>query len=246
MSLFIWEIDITGNRRYTDEALEEFLADYKIRPGILISSVDCTDIATLLRKSHDRIIWVSVSVDGSTLNVRVRENEDSGDEGTDYAVMQQDGNDLVAERSGIIESMIVRKGIPLVKKGDTVEKGQILVSGAVPVVGDDGETTGYQYQKADADIRARTILEYEDTENVQYPEKIYYDFQQAEPYLQIGNLYLNSGKSDKISDQAEIYTLKRTFLLENIFDSCTDWESYWPVLLYRAKKHTGKDYKKDT
>lgn len=91
MSLFIWEIDITGNRRYTDEALEEFLADYKIRPGILISSVDCTDIATLLRKSHDRIIWVSVSVDGSTLNVRVRENEDSGDEGTDYAVMQQDG-----------------------------------------------------------------------------------------------------------------------------------------------------------
>ena len=62
MSLFIWEIDITGNRRYTDEALEEFLADYKIRPGILISSVDCTDIATLLRKSHDRIIWVSVSV----------------------------------------------------------------------------------------------------------------------------------------------------------------------------------------
>ena len=40
MSLFIWEIDITGNRRYTDEALEEFLADYKIRPGILISSVD--------------------------------------------------------------------------------------------------------------------------------------------------------------------------------------------------------------
>ena len=131
--------------------------------------------------------------------------------------MQQDGNDLVAERSGIIESMIVRKGIPLVKKGDTVEKGQILVSGAVPVVGDDGETIGYQYQKADADIRARTILEYEDTENVQYPEKVYYDFQQAEPYLQIGNLYLNSGKSDKISDQAEIYTLEKNFSLGEHF-----------------------------
>ena len=126
MSLFIWEIDITGNRRYTDEALEEFLADYKIRPGILISSVDCTDIATLLRKSHDRIIWVSVSVEGSTLNVRVRENEDSGDEGTDYAVMQQDGNDLVAERSGIIESMIVRKGIPLVKRGIPLKRDRSL------------------------------------------------------------------------------------------------------------------------
>ncbi len=245
MSLFIWEIDITGNRRYTNEALEEFLADYKIRPGILISSVDCTDIATLLRKSHDRIIWVSVSVDGSTLNVRVRENEDFGDEGTDYAVMQQDGNDLVAGRSGIIESMIVRKGIPLVKKGDTVEKGQILVSGAVPVVGDDGETTGYQYQKADADIRARTILEYEDTENVQYPEKVYYDFQQAEPYLQIGNLYLSSGKSDKISDQAEIYTLEKNFSFGEHFSIPVRIGSRIGRYYYiEQKKHTGKGLQK--
>ena len=182
-------------------------------------------------------------VDGTQINVRVRENEDSGDEGTDYAVMPQDGNDLVAERSGIIESMIVRKGIPLVKKGDTVEKGQILVSGAVPVVGDDGETTGYQYQKADADIRARTILEYEDTENVQYPEKIYYDFQQAEPYLQIGNLYLNSGKSDKISDQAEIYTLKRTSFGEH-FSIPVRIGSRVGRYYYIEQKHNGrKDYK---
>ena len=151
--------------------------------------------------------------------MRVRENEDSGDEGTDYAVMQQDGNDLVAERSGIIESMNCTKRNSAGQKngGIPLQKGQILVSGAVPVVGDDGETIGYQYQKADADIRARTILEYEDTENVQYPEKVYYDFQQAEPYLQIGNLYLNSGKSDKYQIRRKSTPWKRTFLLENIF-----------------------------
>lgn len=255
MSLFIWEIDITGNQRYTDEALEEFLTDCKIRPGILISSIDCTDIATLLRKSYDRIIWVSVSVDGSKLKVRVRENEDSGegvsravthvetlgDESADYVVMQQDGNDLVAECGGVIESMIVRKGIPMVKEGDTVEKGQILVSGAVPVVGDSGETTGYQYQKADADIRARTILEYEDTENVQYQEKVYYDFQKAEPYLQIGNLYLKSGKSGKISDRAEIYTLEKNFSFGEHFSFPIRIGSYIVRYYYiEEKKHTDK------
>ncbi len=221
MSLFIWQIDITGNRRYTDEALEEFLAEHKIRPGIRVSDIDCADIATLLRKSYNRIIWVSVSVEGNKLKIRVRENEDSGDEvtpaeahnaeNTDNAVIQQNGNDLVAEQSGIIENMIVRKGIPLVKEGDTVEKGQILVSGAVPVINDAGETTGYQYQQSDADIRAQTILAYEDTVNVQYAEKVYYDFQKQEPYVQIGDLYLCTGNPDITSDLAEIYTIEKSF-----------------------------------
>lgn len=227
MSLFIWQIDIAGNRRYTDAALEEFLADHRIRPGIRASEIDCADIATLLRKSYDRIIWVSVSVDGNKLKIRVRENEDSSDEVTteethnaenaDNAVMQQDGNDLVAEQSGVIESMIVRKGIPLVKEGDTVEKGQILVSGAIPVINDAGETTGYQYQKADADIRAQIILEYEDTVDVQYKEKIYYDFQKQEPYVQIGGLYLSTGKPGAASNLAEIYTLEKSFSIGERF-----------------------------
>lgn len=222
MSLFIWQIDITGNRRYTDEALEEFLGDHKIRPGIRVSDIDCADIAALLRKSYDRIIWVSVSVDGNKLKVCVRENEDSGDESaptgtsgqeqtTDQTQGQKDGSDLVAEQAGVIESMIVRKGIPLVKEGDTVGKGQILVSGAVPVINDAGETTGYQYHRAEADIRARTLLAYEDTVNVQYAEKVYYDFQKQEPYLQIGNLYLCTGKPDVTWNQAEIYTIEKSF-----------------------------------
>ena len=36
------------------------------------------------------------------------------------------------ESDGTITSMIVRSGIPLVKPGDEVEKGQILVSGNGP------------------------------------------------------------------------------------------------------------------
>ena len=104
---------------------------------------------------------------------------------------------------------------PLVKKGDTVEKGQILVSGAVPVVGDDGETTGYQYQKADADIRARTILEYEDTENVQYPEKIYFSKQNHISRLEI--CILTAENRIKYQIRRKFTPWKRTFLLENIF-----------------------------
>ena len=55
----------------------------------------------------------SVSEDGS---------KDAGDE-------TQDAMDLVAAKDGTITEIITRNGVPLVKAGDSVKKGQILVSG---------------------------------------------------------------------------------------------------------------------
>ena len=47
--------------------------------------------------------------------------------------------------------------------GDTVEEGQILVTGRVEILNDAKEVTGYQYEQVDADIYADTQMEYEDT-----------------------------------------------------------------------------------
>ena len=48
-----------------------------------------------------------------------------------------------------------------VSVGDTVEKGQILVSGRVPVTGDNGDEITSHLVRADADIEAETVIEYE-------------------------------------------------------------------------------------
>lgn len=57
--------------------------------------------------------------------------------------------------------MVVRSGIAQVSVGDTVEKGQILVSGRVPVTGDNGDEITSHLVRADADIEAETVIEYE-------------------------------------------------------------------------------------
>ena len=49
-------------------------------------------------------------------------------------------------------SVVVRSGIPLVQAGDTVEKGQLLVSGTVPITDDGGEEISSYRVRADADI----------------------------------------------------------------------------------------------
>lgn len=214
MSVFVWDIHITGNRRYTDETLQRFLTGMHIRPGIRADAIDCAEIAASLRQSYDQIIWVSVSVEGSRLQINIRENEDTEviSDQTDYHPEYdlETGNDLVAEQDGEITDMIVRKGVPLVKEGDNVIKGQILVSGAVPVINDSEEIIGYRYQKADADIRAKIQTDYQDVEELQYLRKVYYDYQKEEPYIQIGNLYIETGDKIKKSGRQEIYTLEKS------------------------------------
>lgn len=83
------------------------------------------------------------------------------------------GMDLTASKDGVVTYIITRKGIPLVVKGQSVQAGDVLVSGAIPVYNEDNTIRKYQFVEADADI----ILRYEQNisleEAVAYEEKLY-------------------------------------------------------------------------
>ena len=68
---------------------------------------------------------------------------------------------------------MTRNGIPAVKAGSKVKKGDILVSGRVEMKNDAGEVTGYRYREADADIKGEYIQQYENTAEREYPVKDY-------------------------------------------------------------------------
>lgn len=202
LSLFVWNIDIRGNRKYTDEALIAFLAEQGVEHGMRISQVDCGRIVKDIRKAYDEIIWVSASIEGCRLIVQIKENEDSKEivstqgeaesaqEETDMAEGIENGRDIVADCDGVITEIIVRKGIPCVKEGQQVTKGQTLVSGAVPVVDDAGETTGYQFQRSEADIRAQIVMEYASSCPVEYEKKEYLIQKKEEFFFRAGDYIL--------------------------------------------------------
>lgn len=168
LSLFIWDIHIEGNYSYTDQVLLDYLAQEQVVYGMKCSRVDCDRIEKLLRNQYEDIIWVSASVSGTRLIIHIEENF--------HVYREQEKEEycnIVADRDCRITSIVTRSGTPLVKKGDVVAKGDILVSGIIEVKDEYGETIKTEYTAADADICGESVLWYEDTVLLKGKNKIY-------------------------------------------------------------------------
>ena len=159
MSVFIWEIEIDGNIRCSDEEIKMFLKEIDVSEGKRKKEISCEEIAELLRGNFEDIIWVSASMDGVELKIEVKENMDRvyEDESEKVAPM-----DIIADKDGMITSIITSKGRPMVKAGDMIKKGDLLVSGSIEMYNDAAEVIGYQYQVAEAEIYIQTEYSYEE------------------------------------------------------------------------------------
>ncbi len=148
LAQFVWEIDWSGNRRYTESELNHYLQTLQIEEGIPKKRISCARLEEELRESFEDITWVSVRLHGTRLFIRLRESEVP----VRQEVESGEACDLAAVSDARITSVVVRNGIPLVQAGDTVEKGQLLVSGTVPITDDGGEEISSYRVRADADI----------------------------------------------------------------------------------------------
>ena len=238
---FIWDIHFEGNEKWTDEVLSEFLASKDVQAFMKKSEVNCPEIAKEIREEYNDIVWVSASIDGSCLKIKMKENEDSFLE-EESETGKKTPKDLVATQDGVITKIITRSGVPQVHIGDTVSKGEILVSGRVDVVDDSGEVIDYQYQVSDADIFADTQLEYTDSMPLSYSDKIYDKKHRSQYYLQLGQWKFSVGTIKNKYENPEISTEEhRVKLGENFY--LPIWYGQKTVQSYhfKEKKYTKKE-----
>ena len=168
MSGYIWDIEILGTHTRTEEVIRTFLKEKNVNTGMRRSDIDCDRIVKDIRKGFDDIIWVSASIEGTRLIIQIKENEDAK---TDIYPNSDAGTDLVADHAGTVVRIITRKGIPLVQEGASVNPGDILVSGQIPILNDAKEITGYEPCHSDADIFIKTQITYENTLSRKYVKK---------------------------------------------------------------------------
>lgn len=170
LSFFIWDISISGNSRHSTEELLRFLESREIYPGKAKMKLDNEEIVRLLRTTFDDITWVSAKIKGTRLYIELRE---ATQQELTASLPDGDCSDLVAPTDGTIVKIVTRSGTPLVKKGESVSSGAILVSGRMDICNDEGKICAYQYCHADADIYLRYESVYQDSFSLLHEKALY-------------------------------------------------------------------------
>lgn len=174
MSQFLWEIEISGNYSITDSQFSRYLHSQNIKLGTMIQDIDCAGLENQIRNDYPDIAWVSVQTEGTRLIINIQElKKDNSDiENTGKETHHTAGTDLIASNSGTITSIVTRNGTSLVKVGDQVEKGTVLVSGYMELYDDFGTLIDYVYCDADADVIVATQDNYQNIIALEYNKPV--------------------------------------------------------------------------
>lgn len=162
LSSFVWLIRVEGSESVPRQKILEVAARAGLKVGAPKWRLEAARIERALLAEIEELSWAGVVLQGAVARVRVVEKKLPPEEGAAPA-------HLVARRAGLLTAVIPWRGIPLVREGDTVQEGQILISGIVPVA---GEAAGerFAYLRAGGVVRARVW--YEGTAEVPWEESV--------------------------------------------------------------------------
>lgn len=218
MSGFIWAVEVDGNYYVSSDVFQDFLRENGIVPGMKKNAVDIERLEKAIRGEYDLITWTSAKIEGTRLLIQIKENDLTGRTEQRSAEETGEGMDLVADKDGVIVSIVTRAGVPLVKAGNEVKAGDILVEGAVPIMKEDGTIKRYEFCSADADILLQCIYSYQEKVAEVYEDKIYTGREKRNPFLMCGTkkLQLPYGrKGYEMFDEVE--EKKQLCLFENYY-----------------------------
>ena len=185
-SLFIWEVRVEGNVGVPSGEIRAALEESGYGVGCFGPYADREYAASYVRMKVGRLSWVGINVKGCVMTVIVRERREPPpvlDVGAPC--------DLAAAKTGVVVSVDDFSGQRLVEPGDTVLKGQKLVSGELFSLG--GER---RLVRSFGSVRARTWYELSAVMPLECSAKSYTEREFEKTALIIGdlrvNLYINS------------------------------------------------------
>jgi len=121
---FIWTMQVQGNERLADEQILWALEQIGIHPGTYVRTIDEQTVKNQMLSLLPELEWISVNKKGGRAVVLVHEREEKPVLRDSHLV-----SNVIASRAGVVTEMQVYAGFPVVEVGDSVLKGEMLVSG---------------------------------------------------------------------------------------------------------------------
>lgn len=228
MTSFIWVIEITGNEKIPKDEILGCLDESGLKVGTLKMRLNLSAIENEMLLRNDQLSWIGIDVKGTKAMVEVKERRKPP-----KIVEKHIPCNIVGGKDAVIKSMVVKSGRPVVKEGDTVKKGQLLVSGVI-----DSKVAGIRYVHAVASIKARTWYEKSKEVSLIRDKKVKTGNSVTNHSLKIFdfriNFFINSSipyaNYDKITDRKAL-TIGREYVLPIVFES----NQYEEVLVEKEK-----------
>ncbi len=143
----VWNIDIRGNSTVSDADIMRGLYKLGVYEGVKKSDVDIKSLTRDYMLTDDRLSFMHMNINGVRATVEVAEAVKKSQSGND----KKEVCNIVARCDGVITRMDVYSGGREVENGQSVVKGQLLISSFFET-----RTVGHLLRRAKGTVFART------------------------------------------------------------------------------------------
>lgn len=126
LSSFVWVVEIHGTKKVKPQVIVDLLAKNGIKPGIFKRQYDKDKIVADMLINIDGISWIDIKQVGTKIVVDIVERIPTPPM-LDWSVPCN----IYSKNDGVVKDIITKNGVAVVRKGDVIKKGQLLVTGIV-------------------------------------------------------------------------------------------------------------------
>lgn len=177
---YIWQIDVVGNERLQDEEILSYLREEGVYEGAYAKGIDALAVANRVLQKSDSLAFIGVNIVGNCVEAVVLEEE-----GKKEALPIDHPSNTVAKKNGVIVAVELESGVSNKKAGDTVSKGELLISGVNLL-----RNGSYLYERAKGRVFAETLNEI----TLNYPRYRYEKRYTGEIFEEKGIIFFNKSK----------------------------------------------------
>jgi similar to stage IV sporulation protein len=126
LSAFIWKIEVNGLEQTPKDKVLQYLESNGISSSKPKMSISEEEVELLLLNEFDYFSFIEVQKKGVKLVIEIKEEPLPPE-----MIDREYPTNVIAEKKGVITKVVARNGDALVKEGQIVNQGQVLISGAM-------------------------------------------------------------------------------------------------------------------
>ncbi|MCL2202351.1 MAG: sporulation protein YqfD [Defluviitaleaceae bacterium] len=167
LSSFIWRVDIVGTETLEHDEIREFLSEHGLGVGSFKHFIDKHTLTRELLAHFAEIGFANIHTRGTRTTVLLAEAIPP-----QHLIDRATPTHVIASRDGLITNITAGAGAPMVRAGDIVQTGEMLVSGMLQIRADTADAE-IIYVHAYAEVWARRYYPIEFTVPLHYVQRVF-------------------------------------------------------------------------